>query len=64
MTPNSKFLENQTQIFENLKENTKKTPNLEFLRIKKGLRTCKFEKLKENKSMQLTPNLKYETRLN
>ena len=63
MTPNLKFLENQTQIFRNLNENTKKTPNLEFLKIKKELGTCKFEKLKENKSMQLTPNLKYETRL-
>ena len=63
MTPNLKFLENQTQIFEKLKENTKKTPNLEFLKIKKELRTCNFKKLKENKSMQLTPNLTYETKL-
>ena len=29
-TPNLKFLENQKQTFENLKENTKKTPNLKY----------------------------------
>ena len=37
------FRKSNTNFSKILRENTKRTPNLEFLRIKKALKTCKFE---------------------
>ena len=58
-TPNVKFLENQTLIFQKfLREKHKEDTKLRIFRIKKGLRTCKNRKLKEKQKHAIDTKLR------